>query len=212
MSTRQRLIIAAAAAVVVAGCAAGAAQPHAPVAAETSTAAPTTQQLSGPQPIPPKAAVTPTRVVIPSIGVRQSTLEALTRDPGTGELGPPVDFTKVGYYREGPVPGDPGPAVLAGHVDDTSGPKVFFRLRELRAGDPVVITRSDGKEVTFQVNAVEQYPKGAFPSNAVYGPAPGSSLRLITCGGTFDAAARSYRDNIVVYASEVVVAPTPPAG
>ena len=53
---------------------------------------------------------------------------------------PPVDFVKVGYYREGPMPGDPGPAVLAGHVDDTSGPKVFFRLRELRAGDPVVIT------------------------------------------------------------------------
>jgi hypothetical protein len=63
---------------------------------------------------------------------------------------------------------------------------------ELRAGDPVVITRSDGKEVTF--------------------PAPGSSLRLITCGGTFDAAARSYRDNIVVYASEAAAAPTPPAG
>jgi len=93
---------------------------------------------------------------------------------------PPVNFTKVGYYREGPMPGDPGPAVLAGHVDDTTGPKVFFRLRELRAGDPVVITRSNGKEVTFQVNAVEQYPKGAFPSNAVYGPAPGSSLRLTT--------------------------------
>jgi len=93
---------------------------------------------------------------------------------------PPVDFTKVGYYREGPAPGDPGPAVLAGHVDDTTGPKVFFRLRELRAGDPVVITRSDGKDVTLQVNAVEQYPKGAFPSNAVYGPVPGSSLRLTT--------------------------------
>jgi len=74
---------------------------------------------------------------------------------------PPVDFVKVGYYREGPMPGDPGPAVLAGHVDDTSGPRVFFRLRELRAGDPVVITRSNGKDVTFQVNAVEQYPKGA---------------------------------------------------
>jgi len=187
VSTRRRLVIAAAAAVVVAGCAAGAAQRPVPVAAHTSTAAPTTQQLSGPQPIPPKAAVTPTRVVIPSIGVRQSTLEPLTRDPGTGELRPPVDFTKVGYYREGPVPGDPGPAVLAGHVDDTTGPKVFFRLRELKAGDQVTVTRSDGRDVLFHVDAVEQYPKGAFPTNAVYGPAPGSSLRLITCGGTFDA-------------------------
>ncbi len=201
MSTRRRLVIAVAAACLVAGCAAGAAQRPVPVAAETSSAAPPTQQLSGPQPIPGKAVVTPIRVVIPAIGVRQSTLEPLTRDPGTGELRPPVDFTKVGYYREGPVPGDPGPAVLAGHVDDTTGPKVFFRLRELKAGDQVTVTRSDGKEVIFQVNAVEQYPKDAFPTNAVYGPAPGSSLRLITCGGTFDAAARSYRDNIVVYAS-----------
>jgi hypothetical protein len=91
--------------------------------------------------------------------------------------------------------------VLAGHVDDTTGPKVFFQLRELKAGDQVTVTRSDGRDVLFHVDAVEQYPKGAFPTNAVYGPAPGSSLRLITCGGTFDAAARSYRDNIVVYAS-----------
>jgi hypothetical protein len=212
VSTPQRLVIAVAAACLAAGCAAGAAQPHAPVAAETSTAAPTTQQLSGPQPIPGKAAVIPIRVAIPAIGVRQSTLEVLTRDPGTGELRPPVDFTKVGYYREGPVPGDPGPAVLAGHVDDTTGPKVFFRLRELKAGDQVLVTRSDGRDVLFHVDAVEQYPKGAFPTNAVYGPAPGSSLRLITCGGTFDAAARSYRDNIVVYASKVAEAPTPPAG
>ena len=105
MSTRQRLIIAAAAAVVVAGCGQGAPQP--PVAAHTSTAAPTSPPLSGPQPIPPKAAVTPTRVVIPSIGVRQSTLEPLPRDPGTGELRPPVDFTKVGYYREGTVWAEP---------------------------------------------------------------------------------------------------------
>ena len=193
MSTRQRLIIAAAAAVVVvAGCGQGAPQP--PVAAHTSTAAPTSPPLSGPQPIPPKAAVTPTRVVIPSIGVRQSTLEPLTRDPGTGELRPPVDFTKVGYYREGPVPGDPGPAVLAGHVDDTTGPKVFFRLRELKAGDQVTVTRSDGRDVLFHVDAVEQYPKDAFPTNAVYGPAPGSSLRLITCGaGSRQFSLTSYR-------------------
>ncbi len=28
-----------------------------------------------------------------------------------------------------------------------------------------------------------------------------AELRLITCGGDFDRAARSYRDNLVVYAS-----------
>lgn len=160
-------------------------------------------ELVGPQPIPASATVAPTRVVIPAIGVDQTNLEQLTRNPGTGELNAPVDFDRAGYYVDGATPGDPGPAVIAGHVDDTRGPKVFYRLRELKTGDPVTVTRSDGAVVTFRVDAVEQYPKGAFPTDAVYGPAPGSSLRLITCGGVYDAAARSYRDNIVVYASQV---------
>jgi hypothetical protein len=34
----------------------------------------------------------------------------------------------------------------------------------------------------------------------VHGPTPDRALRLITCGGSFDYAERSYRDNIVVYA------------
>ncbi len=64
------------------------------------------------------------------------------------------------------------------------------------------MTRSDGRRVTFRVDAVEQYPKDQFPTAAVYGPQPGASLRLITCGGSFDKTARSYRDNIVIYASQ----------
>ncbi len=210
--TVRVLVFAAAVAVagMLSGCGAGG--QDTPAAAMHRPAVPSTEQLSGPQPIPATAAVTPTRVLIPAIGVDQTGLEQLHRAPATGELNPPVDFDKAGYYADGPTPGDPGPAVIAGHVDDTSGPKVFYRLRELTAGDQVLITRSDHTNVTFRVDAVKQYPKGAFPTDAVYGPAPGSSLRLITCGGSFDATARSYRDNIVVYASEVSTTPLAPAG
>lgn len=202
--TLTRLGVALAVMGLLAGCGAGGA--GAPVAAPSSTAE-STVGLSGPQPIPAAAVVAPTRVVIPAIGVYQTGLEQLTRDPGTGELRAPVDYDKSGYYVDGPTPGDPGPAVIAGHVDNASGPKVFYRLRELKSGDRVVVTRSDGKAATFRVDAVEQYAKGAFPTQAVYGPAPGNSLRLITCGGVFDAAARSYRDNVVVYASEAPADP-----
>ena len=159
-------------------------------------------ELPGPQPIPAVARVIPVRVEVPAIGVDASDLEPLGRG-SDGEMVPPVDFDKAGYYVDGPAAGDPGPAVIAAHVDDRSGPKVFFRLRELTPGDEVRVTRSDGRLVVFRVDAVEQYPKGAFPTAAVYGPQPGSSLRLITCGGSFDRSVRSYRDNIVVYASEV---------
>ena len=43
--------------------------------------------------------------------------------------------------------------------------------------------------------------KDAFPSERVYAPTTGPSLRLITCGGRFDRSVRSYEDNVVVYAS-----------
>ena len=144
------------------------------------------------------AAVRPLTVRIPSIGV-SSTLVTLLLDR-TGALQPPADFGHAGWFAGGPVPGAPGPAVIAGHVDSRNGPAVFFRLRELHAGDQVLVSRSDGKTVRFRVTEVERYPKNAFPTQRVYGPTPDAALRLITCGGSFDYARRSYRDNVVVYA------------
>jgi sortase (surface protein transpeptidase) len=93
-----------------------------------------------------------------------------------------------------------GPAVIAGHVDSRTGPAVFFRLEELAVDDTVLVTRSDGRDVEFRVTRVAQYPKDDFATEEVYGPTTGAELRLITCGGTFDAGRRSYRDNVVVYA------------
>jgi hypothetical protein len=65
------------------------------------------------------------------------------------------------------------------------------------------VRRSDGTVVVFAVSSVRQYLKSAFPTAAVYGPAPGDQLRLITCGGTFDYRTRSYLSNVVVYAVAV---------
>ena len=90
--------------------------------------------------------------------------------------------------------------MLAGHVDSTGGPAVFFRLRDVRPAIPSLVTRADGSTVRFTVTRVARYAKTAFPTAEVYGPTPGAELRLITCGGDFDRAARSYRDNVVVYA------------
>ncbi len=157
--------------------------------------------VSGPLPLPARAEVSPVRLTIPAIGFDQTGLIPLALG-AAGELQAPERFSDVGWYEDGPVPGDPGPAVLAAHVDSRSGPAPFFRLRELRSGDEVRVTRSDGGDVVFRVDSVQRYPKNEFPTQAAYGPAPGSALRLITCGGSFDAAKRSYRDNVVVYASQ----------
>ncbi len=139
----------------------------------------------------------PTRLRVPAIGV-DSALETLHIGPG-GELTTPRDFAKAGWYAEGTAPGDVGPAVIAGHVDSTEGPAVFYELRRLRAGDTIEVSRG-GRTVTFTVMSTARYPKDEFPTERVYGATPDRQLRLITCGGDFDTARRSYRDNLVVYA------------
>ncbi|MGY1749668.1 class F sortase [Modestobacter sp. SYSU DS0511] len=143
----------------------------------------------------------PVRLRVPAIGV-DSPLPAIGVD-GDGALVPPTDSTRAGWFAAGPAPGQPGPAVLAGHVDDRSGPAVFFRLEELTAGDEVLVDRADGSSVAFTVTRVAAYPKTDFATAEVYGPTADPQLRLITCGGEFDRDRRSYTDNVVVYARAV---------
>jgi Sortase domain len=120
---------------------------------------------------------------------------------GDGAMQVPEDFSRPGWFTGGPLPGEQGPAVIAGHVDDRSGPAVFYRLRELRAGDLVNVRRADGVTLHFEVERLHRYPKAAFPGQAVFGTVPGQVLRLVTCGGSFDSQRHSYRDNIVVDAT-----------
>ncbi|WP_309227303.1 class F sortase [Micromonospora thermarum] len=140
----------------------------------------------------------PTRVRVPRIAV-DSPLEVLGVD-AAGALAPPADFARAGWYGAGPAPGDPGPAVIAGHLDSRAGPAVFARLGELRRGDRVEVWRGD-RVVSFRVTGAVRVPKDRFPTTAVYGPTPGPELRLVTCGGDFDRRSRHYRDNVVVFAA-----------
>jgi LPXTG-site transpeptidase (sortase) family protein len=171
-----------------------------PVAVTTtaSAAAPPPATLAAPVARKPAAPVRPLAVSIPAIGVTSS-LVPLKLDRA-GALQPPDDFVHAGWYVGAPTPGDQGPAVIAGHVDSRKGPAIFFRLRDLKPGDQVIVTRSDHRTARFKVVEVQRYPKNAFPAARVYMPTPDAALRLITCGGSFDYARRSYRDNIVVYA------------
>ncbi|WP_100501736.1 class F sortase [Geodermatophilus chilensis] len=144
------------------------------------------------------AAAAPVRVRVPAIAVNSELLRLGT--DASGVLVPPDDFTRAGWFAGGAVPGDIGPAVVAGHVDSVDGPAVFYRLRDLAPGDEVLVDRADGTTARFTVTGVGRYPKDEFPTEAVYGPTPRAELRLVTCGGDFDRARRSYLDNVVVTA------------
>jgi sortase (surface protein transpeptidase) len=149
----------------------------------------------------PGSASVPVRLVIPEIGVA-TRLVRLGMEPDGG-MQVPGNFGDAGWFAGGPVPGQVGPAVIAGHVDSETGPAVFYRLRDLRPGDQIRVVRADRRVVRFKVDSLASYPKQSLPPDAVYGATTTPALRLITCAGSFDRSSRSYRDNLVVSATRV---------
>ncbi|GGT92069.1 class F sortase [Actinomadura citrea] len=147
----------------------------------------------------------PVRVSIPSIGVR-APLARLGLVAGGEVQVPPADRPgEAGWYEGGPTPGERGAAVILGHVDSAKGAAVFYDLGRLRPGHRVEVSRADGRVAEFTVESVERVRKGRFPTARVYGPLDHPGLRLVTCGGAFDRAERSYQDNVIVYAAETAV-------
>jgi hypothetical protein len=181
-------------ALAVGGCA--------PVPSRPPTAPPTQSTTTEPVSASPSAPVRfePVRIDIPRIDAHSSLVPLGLAADGSVQVPPVSKPLQAGWFTGGPAPGEPGPAVVLGHVDGDRQRGIFYRLHELRPGDGIDIARADGSTVHFEVSTVDQIAKAAFPTEAVYGDTSSPELRLITCGGSFDRAAHSYRDNIIVYA------------
>ncbi|MFC8196319.1 class F sortase [Streptomyces sp. NPDC057298] len=141
----------------------------------------------------------PERIRIPSIGV-DAPVTGLDLSPrGSLDVPPAARKNLAGWYEAGTAPGARGTAIVAGHVDNTEGPAVFFRLGALEKGSTIEVGRRDGRVALFSVDAVEVYDARAFPDEKVYGAARRPELRVITCGGGYSPAT-GYRGNVVVFA------------
>lgn len=122
-----------------------------------------------------------------------------------GNMAIPERIRTIGWYRFGARPGDgAGSIVLVGHVDSAQqGEGAFFRLHTVPAGSIVTVTSADHHVFRYRVIGRQEYPKTSVPLGALFTQTGSPHLTLITCGGSFDASARSYRDNIVVTAVPV---------
>lgn len=146
----------------------------------------------------------PTKITIQRIGVSAPVGQVGLRPDGRVEEPPLSRPNLVGWYKEGVTPGEVGPSVLLGHVDAKGQQAVFYRLKELKAGDQIQVARKDGSTATFAVEQIQRVDKNAFPHKKVFGDQlDHSSLRLVTCGGAFDPKSGHYKDNVIVYAKLV---------
>jgi LPXTG-site transpeptidase (sortase) family protein len=121
-------------------------------------------------------------------------------DETTGELALPAEAKVVAWYQYGPAPGANGSAVLAGHVDWHGVPGIFFKLRELKTGDTVAVTMSDGSTQSWTVVDVHLVAKPQLPVADVFSRTGPPTLTLITCGGSFDWSTHHYLSNVVATA------------
>ncbi|MER6158402.1 class F sortase [Streptomyces sp. NPDC001868] len=144
----------------------------------------------------------PQRLDIPSMGVQAPVVaRGLDRD---GAIEPPSHGQPgvVGWYAGGARPGATGAALFVGHVDTEARPAVFYKLSALRVGEKIRVARSDGRIAEFTVDDVQVIGRDDFDARQAYGVRQSgrAELRLVTCGGTFDKASRSYTANVVVSA------------
>ncbi|WP_030438569.1 class F sortase [Actinoplanes subtropicus] len=141
----------------------------------------------------------PVRLRIPALQVNAKIEKLGLQKDGT--IAVPATTDIAGWYEYGPRPGQAGPAVILGHVDSTAGPGIFFDLYRARPGTTIQVDRADGSSATFRITQVTKVPKVQFPTDLVYAPTLDPTLRLVTCGGSFDRARGSYRDNVIAFAT-----------
>ncbi len=149
-------------------------------------------------PAPPAFA----HLLIPAIGINAPIESVGVRPNATMETPTQRPWNDVGWYNAGPRPGERGSAVIAGHLDRPGGnPAVFWRLRDLRLGDSVLVMDAQGKTLRFHVTAIGYYPPQAAPVQDIFGNPAGSFLNLTTCAGDWIPTQHQTALRLVVYTS-----------
>ena len=169
-------------------------------ALSTPTVAPTPTPAPAPTatPVPATRAGLPVRLKIPALKV-DAAVEQVGLTP-EGAMDVPKEYANVGWFNQRARPGEPGNAVVAGHVDSKTGKAVFWDVKKLKPGDEIVVAGDDGVERRFIVESSELYKGQEAPLGRIFGPTPDTRLTLITCEGVFDRRAQEYDSRRVIYA------------
>ncbi|MGE6753402.1 class F sortase [Rossellomorea sp. NPDC071047] len=144
-----------------------------------------------------RSGIVPTTIEIPAIDL-SAPVEAVGLKEN-GEMDVTESFEKTGWYEGGYKPGEPGNAVIGGHVDSRNGPAIFYNLNKLSKGDEIIVKNKDGDDRIFVVTDMKEYPWNDAPLQSIFGYSHASTLNLITCTGDFDRSSRNYSKRLVVF-------------
>jgi LPXTG-site transpeptidase (sortase) family protein len=118
-----------------------------------------------------------------------------------GDMSTPSNLKDVGWYKNGPHPGEQGSSVITGHLG-VGGPGVFMDLHVLTAGDSLSIVDDKGQTNAFVVRETRIYNPNDWAQEA-FTSSEGSHLNLITCTGTWNEVEKQFSNRLIVFADKV---------
>lgn len=141
----------------------------------------------------------PKYISLPTISA-QGFIQKVSIDQN-GQIATPNNVNLAGWYVNSAAPGQPGLSIIVGHVDGYTSPGIFLHLNKLQPGTAFTLQLGNGTILTYSVMQVTAVDASSAVSVLFsQNPSVKSQLNLITCGGTFNSAARSYEQRIIVSA------------
>ncbi|GAA0133673.1 hypothetical protein YSY43_05130 [Paenibacillus sp. YSY-4.3] len=140
----------------------------------------------------------PTELIIPTLKVKASVEPVGVLEDGQMDVPKHTDI--VGVLHPGVIAGEPGNMVMDGHVDSYTGPAVFFNLKKLKPGDPIIVRDHAKRKLTYIVESVESYPTSEAPVDRVFGDTKERRLNLVTCSGKYSRKKKEHEQRLIVFA------------
>jgi len=169
--------------------------PHrAPVAAiDTTPTAPAVQGVSTPSiPSPPA-----------TIAIEKINVSAPVHPVGltsAGDMDINDEAEQTAWYKFGPLPGEVGSAVIAGHYGWKDGvPSVFNDLNTLVKGDMVTVYDEKGLAKKFIVTRTALYKPNQDATEVFISNDGKAHLNLITCQGSWNNSAQTYSERLIIF-------------
>jgi sortase (surface protein transpeptidase) len=122
---------------------------------------------------------------------------------GANKMVVPHNAKDVAWLDRGGIPGYTNNVVLAGHISYSRVAGSFQRIGSLRVGDEIVF-EMDGKKRRYQVQWSCLFSRQTDRAEQIMGYTNEPSLTLISCGGGWDAGARTHTGRWAVRAVEMV--------
>ncbi|MCL2766160.1 MAG: class F sortase [Peptococcaceae bacterium] len=152
----------------------------------------------------------PVRMRIPALALDYPMQGTGATRTGAMEIVPAL--TIVSWYKSGPIPGNPGNAILGGHNMWGGVRSQLFTLDELEIGDVMEIDYADDTSLRFMLESVFVYAMATVPADLILDMQGEARVTLITCKPPFNPSTGTSDNRIVATFKEerVFVIPDPP--